>query len=420
MDLTPVRIRGKRKRPGTTKSNLQKALEASSSQSKRPRTFQNPAKPKKITESAMPTLQGLPQELLEMIFLYSMNISLPRASPTLGRKLSSNAVIMEFVVRSFYHTVDHKSNYRDRQVTSDPAIQSQILTCRFFTWDFFRTYVAKAHSSYIQQRGDIWKDASAQPLGVEAFDGLWPFRFMKVTYLGFAEGFYIPEKVLHGPWVTDKASLLYVLVSLGGEIDWESSMSGEIAKAGLLQAISENKERAVAALAVLLGVAQMISTSIIHQAVVEGGCNLNIVRQLLFNAQILHQKLPKDTLDFYGQSHQAMPCRKHMLIALADPALWRWADAHEGKGVVLKDLLRKADKFSLEFYLEGEEGALAKIVPFPYGGAKFDPRNPLNNVGREMLARLYRSYGRKMTISPRRRPRNQALEHVDEEGHRAH
>ncbi|KAL1606641.1 hypothetical protein SLS60_004047 [Paraconiothyrium brasiliense] len=399
MDLTPVKIRGKRKRPGTAITNLQKALEASSSQSKRLRPSQKSLKLKKNTETAMPSLQGLPQELLEMIFLYSMNISLPRASPMLGRKLSSKAVVMEFVLRSFYNTVDHQSNYRDREVTSDPVIQSQLLACRFFTWDFFRAYVAKAHSSYIQQRGDMWKDASAQPLGVEAFDGLWPFKFMKVTYLGFAEGFHIPEKVLRGPWTTDKASLLYVLVSVNGEVDWEGSMAGEIAKAGLGQAIRENNERAVAALAVLLGVVQMISTSILRQAVIECGCNLNIVRQLLFNAQLLHQNLPKDSLDFY------------------DPALWRWADAHEGKGVLLKDLLRKADKFSLEFYLEGEEGTQANIVPFPYGGAKFDPRNPLNNVGREMLVRLYKSYGRKMTVSPRRRRLHNEEQEILSEGH---
>ena len=84
--------------------------------------------------------------------------------------------------------------------------------------------------------------------------------------------------------------------------------------------------------------------------------------------------------------------------------LWGWADAHEGKGVLLKDLLRKADKFSLEFYLEGEEGTMAKIVPFPYGGTKFDPRTVFDtDVIREMLVRLYMSYGRKMTASPRRR-----------------
>jgi len=107
-----------------------------------------------------------------------------------------------------------------------------------------------------------------------------------------------------------------------------------------------------------------------------------------------------------------------MLTSFVDPVLWRWADAHEGKGVLLKDLLRKADKFSLEFYLEGEEGAQAKIVPFPYGGAKFDPRTPLNNLSREMLVRLYRSYGRKMTVSPRRRRlREEDLEFTNQEVH---
>lgn len=107
---------------------------------------------------------------------------------------------------------------------------------------------------------------------------------------------------------------------------------------------------------------------------------------------------------------------KDLLTVLVDPALWRWADAHQGKGVLLKDLLRRADRFALEFYLEGEEGAQAKIVPFPYGGAKFDPRNPLNDIGREMLVRLYRSHGRKMTVSPRRRrPRNRDLDRMDDE-----
>lgn len=207
---------------------------------------------------------------------------------------------MEFVLRSFFHTVDHRTNYRDRTANGDPIIQSQLLACQFFNWEFFREYVAKAHSSFIQQRGDIWKEASAQPLGVEAFDGLWPFRFMKITYLGFAEGFHIPEKVLRGPWAPDKTSLLYVLVSLNGELDWEGSLAGEIAQTGLIQAIQENNERAVAALAVLLGVVQKISTSMIRQAVIECGCNFNIVRQLLFNAQILHRDWPKDTLDFYG------------------------------------------------------------------------------------------------------------------------
>lgn len=356
-----------------------------------------------------PTLEGLPQELLEIIFLYSMNISLPRSSSTLGHKLSSTTVVLEFVLRSFFHTTDHTNNYRDRKKTGDPTVQSQLLACRFFTWDFFCAYVQKAHGTYIQQRGAIWKDSSAQPPGFEAFEGLLPFKFMKINYLGFAEGFHIPEKLLHGPWSTDKATLLYVLVSMNGEIDWEGSMAGEIARTGLRQAIEQNNERAVAALAVLLGVAQRIDTNILRKAVIDCGCNINIVKQLLFNAQILHQSSPKESLSFHGKP-SCYVYDERTLISSADPALWRWADTHEGKGVLLKDLLRKADKFSLEFYLDGEEGSQAKIVPFPYGGPKFDPRTAFDSdLVREMLARLYRSYGRKITTSPRRR-RHRSIE----------
>lgn len=42
------------------------------------------------TSSAASPLERLPTEILEMIFMYSLNLSLPRASPTLGKRLASN------------------------------------------------------------------------------------------------------------------------------------------------------------------------------------------------------------------------------------------------------------------------------------------------------------------------------------------
>lgn len=338
----------------------------------------------------MPTLEGLPPELLEMIHLHAMNVSLPRASPVLGRKLSSPAVIMDFVMRSFFHTVDHRTNYRDRRVESDPVVQSDILACNFFTWDFFLAYVEKAHSTLIRQRGKIWEDAGVEVPGPTYFAKLWPFKFTKVTYLSFAEGFRIPQKLLHGPWTEDKASLLYVLVSLGGEIDWEGSVAGELAKDGIRDAIRERNERAVAALSVLLGVRQAIDTATLRFAVRDCGCAINIMRHLLFNAQILHGSGSIDTPNFY------------------DSSLWQWAESHEGKGVLLKDMLKKADKFSLGFYLEGETD-WANIVPFPYSGSKFDGRTALDSIARELLIRLYRNYGRRITSN---RARRQATQEV--------
>lgn len=44
----------------------------------------------KETSHAASPLERLPTEILEMIFLYSLNLSLPRASPALGKRLASN------------------------------------------------------------------------------------------------------------------------------------------------------------------------------------------------------------------------------------------------------------------------------------------------------------------------------------------
>jgi large subunit ribosomal protein L14e len=396
--LTPVKIRGrKRKQSELAEAKVPSspvALTPSSTPAKRLRTSKLNRRKKK-TVSAMPTLQGLPQELLEMVFLYSMNTALPRSSASLGRKLSSRAVTLEFTMRVFFHTVDHKTNYRDRKKTSDPIVQSDVLSCKFFTWDFFLAYVQKAHDTMIALRGKAWEKTGVEVPGVGHFEGLWPFKFTTIPYLSFAEGFHVPERLLHGPWTHDKASLLYVLVSLNGEIDWEGSMAGEAAKLGIKEAIKEKNEHAVAALSVLLGVPKAIDTSILRYAVVECGCDINILRHLLFNAQILAHETSKDFLSFL------------------DTRLWAWADANGAKGEALKHMLRKADAFDLEFYFE-EDSDWTTIVSFPYGGSKFDTRTTLDVVVRELLTNLYRSYGRKITRRIRRGDAGDMDEHVEE------
>ncbi|KAF2658408.1 hypothetical protein K491DRAFT_690152 [Lophiostoma macrostomum CBS 122681] len=378
MTPTPIRIRGKRRNHILVKETIAKI---SAPPPKRTKTSHiNPRKEAIMT--ATPTLQGLPQELLEIIFLHSMNISLPRSSPDLGAKLSSPAMCTTMCMRAFFSTVDHKAPIRNRKITSDPTIQSQILTSRFFTYAFFLTYVQRAHAALIKQRGKPWKETSVSVPGPEAFTGLWPFKFTKVKYLSFATDFRIPEKLLHGPFTPDKSSLLYVLVALSGTLDWEGSLAGEIAKEGLNDAIRERDERAVASLSTLLGIARAVTTEHLRFAVVEGGCEANVTRHLLFNAQILYGGSPTETLDLH------------------DPVLWRWADERQReddeRGTSLKMMLRKASKFDMEFYEDGETD-WKSIVPFPYSGEKFDARTGFDRIVRELLTRLYRNHGRKIT-----------------------
>lgn len=376
--LTPIKIRGKKRKhtPIPVAAVFSTSFTAEASLNKSGRTKKR--KLPKTNIAAMPTLLGLPQELLEIIFLHSMNISLPRASPLLGCKLSSGAVTMEYTMRTFFHTVDHKTNYRDRKKNGDPNLQSQLLACRFFTWDFFLKYVDKSHDAMIALRGKAWEKTGVEVPGVRQFDGLWPFKFTTIPYLAFAEGFHVPEKLLHGPWEESKVDLLYTLVSLNGEIDWEGSMAGETAKLGIREAIAQSDERAVAALSTLLGVPKQIDTGLLRYAVLDCGCDINIMRHLLFNAQIWIQHVSKDVLD------------------LLDTRLWAWADANGEKGDVLKHMLRKANAFDLEFYFE-KDSNWTTIVPFPYSGSRFDTRTKFDDVVRELLMNLYWSYGRKIT-----------------------
>jgi large subunit ribosomal protein L14e len=307
-----------------------------------------------------------------------MNVALAQSSPLLGAKLSSTSIRLQFCVRAFFDT---------REEPNPPvSLQSQLLACRFFTWPFFKSYAERAYSLLKQkQEANGWGETGIQAPDPSCLEGLWPYKLCKIDYLGFAEGFSIPERLVSGPWTSEKADLLYVLVCFHGEIDWEGSMAGETARQGLHQAIQQGNERAVAALAVLLGVGNALSTDFVQAAVIDYGCDKQIVRHLLFNAQILR---PKDGVDFHDQS------------------LWNWAVQEEKKGNPtgdwLRDMLKKAESFSLNFYEKGRTD-FTGTVSFPYSGPKFDPRTSFETgivareLARELLTKLYTHYGRRIT-----------------------
>lgn len=331
-----------------------------------------------------------------MIFLYSTNPALPRCSSIIGQKLSSTSVCLQFCVRIF---CDTKPSFKIPHVEpASPELQSQVLRSRFFTWSFFEKYVQRAYETSRKRRGQGWDKTGLRFPNPVLLEGLWPHQIAKLYYLGFAEGFLIPENLLHGHWTEEKASLLYVLVCCHGEVDWEGSMAGETAKEGLLDAIREDNERAVAALAVLLGVARALSTEAVRIAVMECDCNLNIVKHLLFNAQILSQA---GAMDFH------------------DPALWSWAqqaeDAGDPKGRQVREMLKKAEQFSLNFYERGQTN-FQGVVTFPYSGPLFDARSSLDQsrMQQELLAKLYRNYGWRITAGRRSMSETSHVAHVEE------
>jgi hypothetical protein len=52
----------------------------------------------------MSSLERLPTELLQEIFLHCMNLDLPRSSPVIGGKLSSESVYTQTILAAFEDT----------------------------------------------------------------------------------------------------------------------------------------------------------------------------------------------------------------------------------------------------------------------------------------------------------------------------
>lgn len=126
MNLTPIHIRGRRKRPPPEESQIHpptkrtagrprltpQALLHSSQHSQSARRLragqdqsqQHGRKRKKL--HAHSHLESLPVELLERIFLYALNLQLPRASPALGAALSREGVYRVLILRAFWDDRD--------------------------------------------------------------------------------------------------------------------------------------------------------------------------------------------------------------------------------------------------------------------------------------------------------------------------
>lgn len=142
MNLTPIKVRGRRRRGDKdTKNHRQKRIKngllspprtasRSSSSSKRIR-FVKSTEPRELStiETSKPSgnhyrkpkgpssFECLPIELVEKIFLYSLNINLPRASPYLAASLSSEHIYRLLILLAFW---DNDKVYDSRYNSYNP------------------------------------------------------------------------------------------------------------------------------------------------------------------------------------------------------------------------------------------------------------------------------------------------------------
>ncbi|KAL8817346.1 MAG: hypothetical protein Q9191_008163 [Dirinaria sp. TL-2023a] len=211
--MTPVRVRGKkyRKKPTAsaqqpredgraslrknqkqTKSKNSKLESSSDSQKNQKQLKRKKSKLKSSSGSrkrvrvqddravaqpakALSALESLPVEVLEPIFLQSLNLSMPRASNVLGRKLASRHVksnLFMTVFPSKHHEMRNEP-YLLEILGSEPAIgrlQSQMLALKWMTSDFLQSmleeYTARTIVHFFNQHELGWVDLE-RPLQVD-------------------------------------------------------------------------------------------------------------------------------------------------------------------------------------------------------------------------------------------------------------
>jgi len=247
----------------------------------------------------MSNLEKLPTELLVDIFLYSMNIDLPRSSPVIGGKLTSKLVYTRTVIAAFGPTWDAGyGNYRSRDPNyhgddfplsgfppepvaqegggvGDGVLQSAILRCRWASLPVIQKSQETWVERYCKERPfkplpfvvnlDLEVERKLQKQRIES--QTTPAKFFEedfaafsayllhsqyadityswATYVDVASNVEIPQSLLLGPWTEERIRHLFWLVKGGAQFDWLNSTSGEAAMLGLRSAVGEGDLRLI-------------------------------------------------------------------------------------------------------------------------------------------------------------------------------
>jgi len=297
--MTPIRVRGKKQ---NASGKLQKAIHRST-----PKGSPNPTMSEPVRELSL--LERLPTELLQHIFLQSLNLNLPRASPILNSALSGPHVKMLLVFKVFSsdssRALEHSTELLNILDTKQEIakLQTAILRLKWMTLDFLhqciRVFLVKTLLRRFRElelnwrTGDKPTEATVTQVLEEAYERnslgfgdefldlhsyTWDVsnQIRVVLGIGLRDGLItlqvytskdgpnlrainsyrwrllvclgecrIPDKLLHGPWTDARCDFLDVVTRGGSSVDWVNTTSGEVADVGLKEALLEQNYRAV-------------------------------------------------------------------------------------------------------------------------------------------------------------------------------
>ncbi|KAK4569537.1 hypothetical protein LTR86_003300 [Recurvomyces mirabilis] len=297
--FTPIKVRGKRSATRDEKWTSGKrhrnglTIEALVSVD-----ISDPSKPYDLAEGSgskprkrrrrlphLSRLEVLPTEILQVIFDYSTNINLAFASPRLKDQLRSQHLHSQLTS----HILGAVLNRDDDHITSDTelATATRLLGCKFMTWAFFKSWLQEQHAGVFRTTDHY----------LTAWSELRP-----------AQGLLPPVKLLHGPWTSERTSFLRIFSREIGDLAALSSMHHETAANGISQAVAESARDAVGT---LLSMGVKPTTELLRQAVIDHGCDKDIVIALLSTST---------------SNHESARTNSSTIIDLLDAALWAWSD----------------------------------------------------------------------------------------------
>ncbi|EPE26673.1 hypothetical protein GLAREA_02586 [Glarea lozoyensis ATCC 20868] len=343
MQLTPIRVPGKRKarsekdekasRKAAKISPASASVKSENSQSSEFRAKGSKKRSLKSLKSRrkMSLLERLPTELLETVYLYALNINLPRASPIISGKLSSELIYHKTVIAAFGPTWEYWKQFEQEfdihgcrrafldpdnsyllfgppkyDVDSQVVLQSNVLSCRWA-----RTpVILKAKQIWLLEHnipdGAIWfvresegvnrfrtgwENESGKLLPKEIynfdddFDGFsdyclrdTPDPEVLIDYnckAGIEHDAQLPNRILVGPWNEEDIRLLFWL----------------LATSGMRNAISIGDTRAVVLLS-WLGLAARTDHSLLRWALRNvGGNKANVITHLILSIESAYQNI---------------------------------------------------------------------------------------------------------------------------------
>ncbi|POR38779.1 Uncharacterized protein TPAR_01029 [Tolypocladium paradoxum] len=251
MTLTPVRIRGKRKA-----SSIKTPTTLAPQPRKMKRSLASVVASRSTRRRA--TLESLPSEMLESILLYSTNLSLPRASPVIGSKLSDRATLLRLFIWAFHETwqqwfgipasqpichVPQVASVQQVQCQGDHALQSAMLEMPWAKIDFILQAQQAWADRYARDRwyqhSIPWQEDPGD-LGHHDIGGFSHFNARECFEMDFQQAlkwppFFVesvkwntqevhplarmPTDLITGPWDDEKLRRLFWLSRGGIKVD---------------------------------------------------------------------------------------------------------------------------------------------------------------------------------------------------------